>query len=72
MTVGASSYGLYLVHQPYVLYFGERMRSLDTATFVVGTGGIIAILALGAMALERAVNVLTSRVLGSGPASGTP
>ena len=72
MTVGASSYGLYLVHQPYVLYFGERMRSLDTATFVVGAGGIIAILALGAMALERAVNVLTSRVLGSGPASGTP
>jgi hypothetical protein len=61
MTVGASS-----------LYFGERMRSLDTATFVVGAGGIIAILALGAMALERAVNVLTSRILGSGPASGTP
>ena len=53
-------------------YFGERMCSLDTATFVVGTGGIIAILALGAMALERAVNVLTSRILGSGPASGTP
>jgi len=64
MTVGASSYGLYLVHQPYVQYFGERMRSLDTAVFVVGAGGIIAILALGAMALERAVNGLTRRVLG--------
>ena len=63
-TVGVSSYGLYLVHQPYVLYFGERMRSLDVAVFVVGAGGIIAVLALGAMALERAVNVLTSRVLG--------
>jgi peptidoglycan/LPS O-acetylase OafA/YrhL len=64
MTVGASSYGLYLVHQPYVQYFGERMRSLDTVVFVVGAGGIIAILALGAMALERAVNGLTRRVLG--------
>ena len=64
LTVGASSYGLYLVHQPYVQYFGERMRSLDVAVFVVGAGGIIAALALGAMALERAVNALTRRVLG--------
>jgi peptidoglycan/LPS O-acetylase OafA/YrhL len=64
LTVGASSYGLYLVHQPYVQYFGERMRSLDVAVFVVGAAGIIAALALGAMALERAVNTLTRRVLG--------
>jgi len=32
--------------------------------FVVGAGGIIAALALGGMALERAVNTLTRRVLG--------
>lgn len=64
ITVGASSYGLYLIHQPYVLYFGARMRSLDSAAFVVGAGGIIAILVLGAMTLERAVNALTSRALG--------
>lgn len=64
LAVGASSYGLYLVHQPYVLYFGERMRSLDAATFVVGAGAIIAVLTLGAMAIERAVNGLTRRVLG--------
>ena len=64
MAIGAASYGLYLVHQPYVQYFGEKMRSLDVAVFVVGAGGIIAILALGARALERVVNVLTRRVLG--------
>jgi peptidoglycan/LPS O-acetylase OafA/YrhL len=64
IAVGASSYGLYLVHQPYVLYFGARMRSLDTPVFVVGAGGIIAILVLAAMMLERGVNALTRRALG--------
>lgn len=64
MAVGASSYGLYLVHQPYVHYFGTRMRSLDLALFVVGAGGIVVALVLGAMALERGVNALTRRVLG--------
>jgi peptidoglycan/LPS O-acetylase OafA/YrhL len=63
IVVGASSYGLYLVHQPYVHYFGERMRSMEAAAFVPAAAGIIAILALGAMTLERAVNRLTSRVL---------
>ncbi len=64
MAVGVSSYGLYLVHQPYVLYFAERMRALDTGTFVAAASGIIVVLVLGAMALERAVNALTDRLLG--------
>jgi peptidoglycan/LPS O-acetylase OafA/YrhL len=64
MAVGVSSYGLDLVHQPYVLYFAERMRGLETPMFVAAASGIIVVLALGAMALERAVNALTDRVLG--------
>jgi hypothetical protein len=40
------------------------MRSLDTAAFLVGAGGIIAILVLGAMMLERGVNALTTRAFG--------
>lgn len=61
--VGAFSYGLYLLHQPYVIYFGERMRSLSVPVFVVLAGAIIALLAAGAIPLERYVNQLTSRVL---------
>jgi peptidoglycan/LPS O-acetylase OafA/YrhL len=64
MAVGVASYGLYLLHQPYVLYFAERMRELETPMFVAAASGIIVVLALGAMALERAVNALTDRVLG--------
>ncbi len=63
IAVGASSYGLYLVHQPYVHYFGERMRSWDGAAFVPVAIAIMAPLTLGAMVLERTVNRLTSRVL---------
>ncbi len=47
-----------------MLYFGERVGSLDAAAFGGGAGAIIAVLTLGAMALERAVNSLTRRVLG--------
>ncbi len=63
IAVGASSYGLYLVHQPYVHYFGERMRSWDGAAFLPVAIAIMAPLTLGAMALERAVNRLAGWVL---------
>ncbi|MBI3798778.1 MAG: acyltransferase [Deltaproteobacteria bacterium] len=61
--VGAFSYGLYLLHQPYVIYFGERMRTLSPLVFIVLAGAIIAVLTMVAIPLERYVNQLTSRVL---------
>jgi peptidoglycan/LPS O-acetylase OafA/YrhL len=61
--IGAFSYGLYLLHQPYVIYFGERMRALSPLTFIVLAWAIIAVLTMAAIPLERYVNQLTSRVL---------
>jgi peptidoglycan/LPS O-acetylase OafA/YrhL len=61
--VGAYSYGLYLLHQPYVIYFGERMRDLSVPVFTVLACGVIALLTLATIPLERHVNQLTSRVL---------
>ncbi|MBI3304163.1 MAG: hypothetical protein HYZ72_19030 [Deltaproteobacteria bacterium] len=61
--VGAFSYGLYLLHQPYVIYFGERMRDFSMPVFTVLACAIITLLTLGAIPLERYVNQLTSRVL---------
>ncbi|MGE0683537.1 MAG: acyltransferase family protein [Candidatus Binatia bacterium] len=61
--VGAFSYGLYLLHQPYVIYFGERLRSLDMVTFFFVGWAIIAAITVCAIPLERYVNQLTSRVL---------
>ena len=56
---GVYSYGLYLVHQPYVIYFGALMRGLPPPVFLALAPLVIAALALGAMVLERAVNRLT-------------
>jgi peptidoglycan/LPS O-acetylase OafA/YrhL len=61
--VGAYSYGLYLLHQPYVIYFGERMRDLSLPVFTVLACAIIALLTLATIPLEQYVNQLTSRVL---------
>lgn len=61
--VGAFSYGLYLLHQPYVIYFALRMREMNEAVFTLLAWGIIAIITGVAIPLERYVNQLTNRVL---------
>jgi peptidoglycan/LPS O-acetylase OafA/YrhL len=63
-TVGVYSYGLYLLHQPFVLYFAERIRHASTPRFVAAICALIVVLATTSMALERGVNRLTQRTLG--------
>ncbi|MGH7898978.1 MAG: acyltransferase family protein [Candidatus Binatia bacterium] len=62
--VGASSYGLYLLHQPYVLYFGKLWEPLPTPAYVAASGALIAVLAIVCMQIERVVNRLAQRLLG--------
>jgi peptidoglycan/LPS O-acetylase OafA/YrhL len=64
VTVGAYSYGLYLVHQPFVLYVAAAARHLPTPGFVAVLAALIAVLATVGMAVEIRVNQLTQRVLG--------
>jgi peptidoglycan/LPS O-acetylase OafA/YrhL len=59
--VGIYSYGLYLIHQPYVIYAGERLRGLSMPVFVVAAGAVIALLTLCVIPLERSVNQLATR-----------
>jgi peptidoglycan/LPS O-acetylase OafA/YrhL len=54
--VGAYSYGLYLIHQPYVTYFGERMRDFGMLAFLGVAALVIAALVAMLIPLERAVN----------------
>jgi peptidoglycan/LPS O-acetylase OafA/YrhL len=61
--VGAFSYGLYLFHQPYVLYAGERWRALPTLPYAIAATALIAALFVGARTIERIVGRLTDRVL---------
>ncbi|MEI6148178.1 MAG: acyltransferase [bacterium] len=66
--VGTYSYGLYLIHQPYVLYFGERMRHMGLLKFVPLACALIALITLGSMVVERYVNRLTGWVAARGGA----
>jgi peptidoglycan/LPS O-acetylase OafA/YrhL len=70
--VGTYSYALYLLHQPYVIYVGERVRDLNGPTFLLVAAVIIAILAIVSAALERNVNRLVNRLLAPSPIAETP
>ncbi len=63
-TVGVYSYGLYLLHQPYVLYVAALAQPLSTPAFVAVIAALVGVLTLASMAIERRVNRLTQRVLG--------
>ncbi len=62
--LGTFSYGFYLLHQPYVLYAGERLRDVPLPAFVGAGAAILALLAVGSGALEAAVDRAARRVLG--------
>jgi len=61
--VGVFSYGLYLIHQPYVIYLGERMRWMTLYEFVAAACPIIALLAVFCAQLERFVNRIVNFAL---------
>jgi peptidoglycan/LPS O-acetylase OafA/YrhL len=61
--VGVYSYGLYLLHQPYVIYLGIRMRALSASGFFVAACLIVAAFALVSTQVERYVNHLSDRFL---------
>ncbi len=61
--VGAFSYGLYLLHQPYVIYFGELWRGQTMLIVSLLGCMLIAVLTACAIPFERYVNQLTNRIL---------
>ena len=61
---GVYSYSIYLLHQPYVMYFGEKLRPFSMPAYVACMTVIIAIVSAGAGILERYVNGLTARLTG--------
>jgi len=70
--VGFYSYGLYLIHQPLVFYFGRHLRDINLLTFTVIAWLIIPILAAISIELERMINAITERILGRGREPAKP
>ena len=53
---GVYSYSIYLLHQPYVMYVGEKLRPHSLGVFLVFASAVAVLIALGSMCLEYAVN----------------
>jgi peptidoglycan/LPS O-acetylase OafA/YrhL len=57
---GTYSYGIYLLHHPYVLYWGQRLQGAGMASFLIQGGVVVAIICCAAIVIERFVNLLTN------------
>jgi peptidoglycan/LPS O-acetylase OafA/YrhL len=61
--VGAYSYGLYLIHQPYVIWLGLRIREQPIWMFLLIAVATLAVLSAWGMLLERATNTLVNKLV---------
>jgi peptidoglycan/LPS O-acetylase OafA/YrhL len=60
--VGAYSYGLYLIHQPYVIWLGLRIREVPIWAFLLICIPTLAVLSAWGMVLEKATNALVNKL----------
>ncbi len=62
-TVGAYSYGLYLLHQPYVMACGELLRPFGMAAYVLLASVVVAFISAASIVAEKWVNRLSGALL---------
>ncbi len=58
--VGAFSYGVYLIHHPYVIWLGLRIREQPVWMFFLITVATLAVLCGWGMILEKGTNALVN------------
>jgi peptidoglycan/LPS O-acetylase OafA/YrhL len=60
--VGVYSYGLYLIHQPYVIWLGLRIRQVPIWMFLLICIPTLAVLSAWGMLLEKSTNALVNKL----------
>jgi peptidoglycan/LPS O-acetylase OafA/YrhL len=60
--VGLYSYGLYLIHQPYVIWLGLRIREEPIWMFLLIAVATLAVLSALGMLLEKGTNTLVNKL----------
>jgi len=60
--IGAFSYGLYLIHQPYVIWLGLRIREQPIWMFLLITAVVLAALSAFGIVLERGTNAFVNKL----------
>jgi peptidoglycan/LPS O-acetylase OafA/YrhL len=61
--VGMYSYGIYLIHQPYVIWLGLKIRPQPISVFILIWGITAAVLSAWGIFLERTTNTAVSALL---------
>jgi peptidoglycan/LPS O-acetylase OafA/YrhL len=61
--VGLYSYGLYLIHQPYVIWLGLRIREVPIWAFLLIGLPTLALLSAWGMFLERTTNSFVNKLV---------
>ena len=62
--VGVFSYGIYLVHQPYVIWVGLRIRDWPAWAFFLITAVVLVVLSAWGIVLEKFANAMLEKVIG--------
>lgn len=60
--VGVYSYGIYLIHQPYVIWLGLRIREQPIWMFFLITLVTLTVMSAWGISLEKATNALVSKL----------
>lgn len=60
--VGVYSYGIFLVHQPYVIWLGLRIREQPVWMFLLIAAATLAVMSAWGIFLEKAINSFVSRL----------
>src|SRR6267143_6309666 len=63
--VGAFSYGLYLIHQPYVIWLGLRIRPISPCSFLLVFVVTLMVLSAWGILLEKSTNALVNKLVPS-------
>ncbi|HEX7517364.1 MAG TPA: acyltransferase [Chthoniobacterales bacterium] len=61
--VGVFSYGIYLVHHPYVIWLGLRIREQPIWMFLLIAAATLTVLSAWGIVLEKATNVLLDKLI---------
>jgi peptidoglycan/LPS O-acetylase OafA/YrhL len=61
--VGLYSYGLYLIHQPYVIWLGLRIRDVPIWMFLMICVPTLALLSVWGMLLEKGTNMQVNKLV---------
>ena len=61
--VGAFSYGLYLIHQPYVIWLGLRIRPISPWLFLLVFVATLMVLSAWGILLEKSTNALVNKLV---------